>query len=556
MAYDIEIIPQTSPQVIDENSSVPGGPRRPDLFADIVIIGAGLSGLASAYFYQRRFGPGSRILIVDAAGHLGGMTRRLEFDVGGRTVVTNGGAVAFEGVETWTSPIVWRLFDDLGLNHRSHREDGEASPAAVSPALAGLSRFVHVHRMGTRPDAVVEADALLRRFGSEAVPADALREAVARLPFAAPVLAELDGLWTGTLRVPRNAGELDLRRVSYRYFLENNLGLSETAAGLLNRRTIGTFGSPAACIPAADALAAGLPGSAYLRLANVRPYAWTSDSSLTFPGGLAAVASALADRVTRNANEAGGHVNILLGHRATHVENRHGEVVATVADQAGWQEMRAPACVFAASARQMALVVDGLEASVRMALRAVVKPPMCYVAVAVRNWEALAAIGAHEIWSPDAFFYDLALRPQPGSGPDEPAAIELVYRPTPDLNLADFRLEARKATNALLETTRAQFREAVDNQLSAVLGPHGFDPERDIAQVIVNSWPHTYSTALNSLVDKDDDFLHDMIASRQPCGRITVAGADSHRFGWAQAALDAAERAVNEIPVRRPEAVL
>jgi len=60
MTYDIEIIPQTSAQVIDEDPSVRDGPGKADLSADVVIVGVGLSGLAAAYFYQRRFGPSSQ----------------------------------------------------------------------------------------------------------------------------------------------------------------------------------------------------------------------------------------------------------------------------------------------------------------------------------------------------------------------------------------------------------------------------------------------------------------------------------------------------------------
>lgn len=546
MNYGITLLNQTSGQLMGGDESAPEGRYGGEIVADVLIVGAGLSGLAAAYFYQRRFGPQSRVLIVDAAEHVGGMTRRIDFEIDGHNVVTNGGAVAFEGVETWTSPVVAALLDELDLGQPE-------SKAPIDPVLDQLSRFIHVRNLGTTPDAVLEADALLRRIDVDSASGD-WQEAVHRLPFPSATRGEFEALWGGTLKPARN--NVDLSRTSYRDFLISTLGLSSLVADFLDRRTIGTFGSPAACVPAADALAAGLPGAAYRQRYGVKAYTWTADSSLTYPGGLAAVASALRERITRTAGNAGGTIEIRLRHRALRLRNEEDGVSATVAGPSAWSAIRTRDCVFAGSAQQMGVVMDDIDPAVRDASRSVVKPPMCYVAVAVRNWEAFAALGAGQIWSPDAFFYDIALRPQPGGRPHEPAAVELVYRPIPDPQLSDFRLEADAATKTLMNTSLSQFRNELNGQLGTLLGAHGFDPERDISSVIVNSWPHTYSPALNTLVDDPDTFVADMEDARRPNGRIAIAGADSHRFGWAQAALDAAERAVNDLPTGRPEARL
>ncbi|PZS34544.1 MAG: hypothetical protein DLM59_04550 [Pseudonocardiales bacterium] len=88
----------------------------------------------------------------------------------------------------------------------------------------------------------------------------------------------------------------------------------------------------------------------------------------------------------------------------------------------------------------------------------------------------------------------------------------------------------------------------VDHQLGQILRPTGFDPDAIIATVIVNRWPHTYSPTLNTLTDDSVSYASEMLLSRQPFGRIAIASVDSHRFGWAQAAVDAVERAANELP--------
>ena len=50
---------------------------------DLVIVGAGLGGLAAAHFYRRRK-PAARILILDNHDDFGGHAKRNEFEVDGR----------------------------------------------------------------------------------------------------------------------------------------------------------------------------------------------------------------------------------------------------------------------------------------------------------------------------------------------------------------------------------------------------------------------------------------------------------------------------------------
>jgi len=59
---------------------------------DLVVVGAGISGLAAAHFYRRHAGPEARILILDPHDDFGGHARRNEFMVGGRLLLANGAA--------------------------------------------------------------------------------------------------------------------------------------------------------------------------------------------------------------------------------------------------------------------------------------------------------------------------------------------------------------------------------------------------------------------------------------------------------------------------------
>ena len=46
---------------------------------DLVVVGAGISGLSAAYFYRMHAGPNAKILILDNHDDFGGHARRNEF---------------------------------------------------------------------------------------------------------------------------------------------------------------------------------------------------------------------------------------------------------------------------------------------------------------------------------------------------------------------------------------------------------------------------------------------------------------------------------------------
>ena len=78
---------------------------------DCVIVGAGASGIAAAKYYQDRFGPNKRILIVDALPDFGGHSHRNEFHIpnaanNNADVLTlrNGGTVNLDSIGTWDDP--------------------------------------------------------------------------------------------------------------------------------------------------------------------------------------------------------------------------------------------------------------------------------------------------------------------------------------------------------------------------------------------------------------------------------------------------------------------
>ena len=63
---------------------------------DLVVVGCGISGLASARFYRQAAGPNTRILILDPLDDFGGHAKRNEFTVSGTKMLGFGGTYAIE----------------------------------------------------------------------------------------------------------------------------------------------------------------------------------------------------------------------------------------------------------------------------------------------------------------------------------------------------------------------------------------------------------------------------------------------------------------------------
>ena len=78
-------------------------------------MGAGISGLAAAKFYQNKRGPKSRILLLDNHDDFGGHAKRNEFDQDGRTFLGLGGSVNLDNPNDY-SQIAKSLLKELGIN--------------------------------------------------------------------------------------------------------------------------------------------------------------------------------------------------------------------------------------------------------------------------------------------------------------------------------------------------------------------------------------------------------------------------------------------------------
>src|SRR5882757_10730835 len=89
---------------------------------DLIVVGAGISGLAVAHFYRQHRGERARILILDSHDDFGGHARRNEFEVGGRLLLANGGTQSIESPGEY-SKVAKNVLKGLGIDVQQFYKD-------------------------------------------------------------------------------------------------------------------------------------------------------------------------------------------------------------------------------------------------------------------------------------------------------------------------------------------------------------------------------------------------------------------------------------------------
>ena len=81
-----------------------------------------------------------------------------------------------------------------------------------------------------------------------------------------------------------------------------------------------------------------------------------------------------------------------------------------------------------------------------------------------------------------------------------------------------------------------------------MVGPGGFDADRDILAITVNRWGHGYPYMGDPLFEEDRSELDPWyVTARRPIGRVAIANADAEWSAFTHVAIKQAHRAVGEL---------
>jgi spermidine dehydrogenase len=559
-----------------DGASVPAAPEAAEDY-DLVVVGAGISGLAAAHFFQARSGGGSRILILDNHDDFGGHAKRNEFNLGGRVQLLNGGTLEVDSPHAY-SATADGLLKELGVDIRALVAARHENRGYYQSLGLRLGAFLDAQTFGSDQLIVGMEDVPMRTLLRNAQLPARTKEDIARVEEAKADY--LPGV-SGAEKKER------LSRMSYRDFLRDLVKVDDKALAFYQPISNAEFAVGIDAISALDSWAYGLPGFDGMKLPKgtiprMGPtpsgyLKYGGSPKFHFPDGNATFARLLVRRLVPGAipghtaedivtarvdysrlDRPGQPVRIRLSSMVVNVRNLGSPARPTGVDVIYLRDgrptkVRAKQCVLASWNMMIPYLCPELPEAQKAALHSLVKAPLVYTSVAVRNWQPFVKLGIREIYAPGSYYTTLWLNQKVDLGayhtyanPDEPMLLHMLRTPcAPGLP----EHEQNKVGRAqLLATSFEAFEQETRGQMQRILGPGGFDAERDIEALTVNRWPHGYTPEYNPLFEPlvpESQAPH--VIGRARLGNITIANADSGGYGYTDGAIDQAARAVTEL---------
>ncbi len=537
---------------------------------DLIVVGGGLSGLSAAKFFRDRRAGRTNILVLENHDDFGGHARRNEFDVDGKTLIGWGGSQTIDTPSRY-SRVAAQLLRDLSIDTQRFYDYYDQEYFSSRGLKSGI--FFDEPTFGVNK---IMANPLGGFWGSP-LAGDELKVVARDMPISEEDQSEFIRLISGGVDYLDGMSIAEkrklLRNISYLEFLEKYAGMPKSVTGILQDSFLPMFSVGWEAHAASDAAYYWFPGTWELGVqedeGEDEPYIFH------FPDGNAGVARALVrdlipaalpgdtmeDLVTARADYA------LLDTPDSNVRIRLNSTVVNVANTPDGKHVDVTYVrngeVFRGRTRHVVLacynnIVPYLCAEIPEkqadAIRYATKIPFVVGNIAIRNWRAFDEAGLNSFYSPgDVYFKHLQLDfpvsmggYHYSKGPDEPIVIAAWYSPTTRGLPAKDQYRIGRAK--LMEMSYDDFERNIYAHLDVMLGPYGFDAEREIAAITLNRWPHGYAYEYEGVgvPAEYDRYNGPHIAGRAQIGRISIANSDSEGYAYVDGAIDAADRAVNE----------
>jgi len=531
---------------------------------DLVIVGAGISGLSAAYLYRSALGEKQRILILDNHDDFGGHSKRNEFHHQGKTFIGFGGTFAISTPYPY-SYTAKALIKDLGVdveryaqvvNHDLETKFNLRSAMFFDKEHCGEDRLVAGYGRLPWP-----------QFFAQAPLSDAAQKDLVRLHGKNPDY--MSGLSEEEKR-------RQLANMSYQDFLLNFAKISPDSLVFFignaarNNKRVDT-------LPALEAAEHGAIGFNGLGL-RLPPEFNEGSYFFHFPDGNASIARLLVGKLIPSVftgkesmesivqastdyarlDEPNSKVRIRLASTVVRVQHdgspeQSQSVRITYRRNGSLRTVRGRDCILACYNRLIPSLMPELPEEQKQALAYPVKVPMLYTNVLIRRWTAFQKLGVAQIAAPGMYHTHVALDPGTRVGgyrgvttPEEPILVHMIRHPNkPGLPRKE---QHRIGQQELLSMTFEEFEFKIREQLDRILKPGGFDPAKDIVAITVNRWPYGYAYTYDTLADPEmlpEQRPH--LIGRRRCGRVTIANSDAGAAAFTNQAIDEANRAVQEL---------
>ena len=524
---------------------------------DCVIVGAGISALAAAFFLQKGTKPRS-CLLLDGDGIFGGEAKQNEFVVDGTRLIAHQGSAVFfppfEGssIDEFyrTIDLDWKQFryqrSSLPLGNTPYLEDGATTGIYFGEAF-GRKQGVWIKdpwttKLQGAPLSATDKDQLLRLHGDGA-----------------------------EFKKPEKHGDEISRQLDSITLEDHIIRQHGVSKETVRRFAAQTAGGGSGASP--DVL------SAYSDYAADVLVPWDQKAGVQmFPGGNTGIARHILKKVIPSAlpgpNTLRGiaHARVQFSeldkHRhpvrirlkSTVLKVRHegepdkADKVSVIHVKGGkLYRVTASSAIIAGGSWTARHIVEGLPETHAKAYAQFFRSPCLMANVAVRNWRFLSRLGLTEAqWYEGVGSFTAVRRVatfgavSPTLNPDIPTVLNLkVLFPHPGASLEE---QSGAGRIELLMTPYSDYERQIRKQFTRMFARAGFDAKRDIAGIILNRWGHAYlSPQPGFFFGKNGEPAPGEVLRSKPFGRIAFANSDLTGIMDHRTSILEAQRAVQQV---------
>ena len=535
---------------------------------DLIVVGAGISGLSAAYFYIESVNKNAKILILDNHDDFGGHAKRNEFKYKNDTLIGFGGTMFIEAPSGYPK-IAKELIKKIGIDVDKFYEYFDSNLYPSYDLKKGL--FFDKERFGI--DFLAVGDKVDKKM---------LRSA----PISSEAKNDFVRLYEGDHYylpdMPEDEYYNFLNKISYEDYLRDYVKVHDEVIAMMVSSARGVWAINIDAFPASAAWIYGYPG-----FKSLYDYYGGDDNEephiFHFPDGNASIArllvrkmipssasgSSMEDIVTSRfhydeLDQESNKIKIRLNSTVISAKHKDNDLkknveISYIRDGKIYT-VESKKCIMACYNALIPHLCPEMSESQKKSLKNCVRAPLVYTNVLIRNWQSFVNLGVQRIDMPGFLHHNVRLDFPISMGdykfssdPSKPVILHLQSVPG-EYGNPSAKEQFVAGQKKLLQTTFEEFEESIREQLTRLLSAGGFDASEDILGITVNRWPHGYAYGYDPETDQVafdteswDPTKRNWIKASKQFGNIAIASSDSASNAMTEAAIVEAERAVNQL---------
>lgn len=533
---------------------------------DLVVVGAGISGLSSALFYLRDINPNAKILILDNHDDFGGHAKRNEFKVEGKTLLSYGGTQSFDTISKY-SDVSLTLIEQLGIDLSKFDKYYDKTFFERYNLTSGIFYDKENYTENKIVKSMFPIHISFQNFSDGYMPylqePPSFESTFNDIPFDKKSKDKLDEIFNSNENID------DYEDMNYVEFLNEAFDVTnKSLIELLSNVSSDDMALAGKAIGVEEASYGGFYGLSKPIISKLVGFFNNEKYIHHFPDGNATLARTMVKKLIPSVStfdnveqyitakfdyskldQKTNQIKIRLNSTASSIENINNKTQIEYIKDDKVYVVNAKQTVMAGWHTMASFIVKDLPKKQKKAMKANIKMPLVYVQVALKNWKFIEKSGVATNYCPSSYFQFVNMDFPINIGsyeaiqdPSKPTILTMMRMPTPTNIDKEVKELLKLGRYDLLGTSYNMFKNNIKKQLANMYSQYDFDYERDVSDIIINRWSHgyTYEGAF-----EDTPYTYKM--ARKNVGNIFFANSDSQGAAYTDAAIDMAYDAINKI---------